>query len=195
MLCAESAPSAESSRICRHDLCELVSLHLPHEITAWHVSCPVCGAGPATFCILLDSDESPLVRGQYHRKRTRKARYGEEKFSTKSADAPWKLRAPAALDDSILKSVSPCTPRVFSQIIPIVEDDFGSLGPTCDSGIRRVQRHLKSLCDAGRVLKIDLGQRLFAYLAPESRLASDIDTIRDQLADVIDYSMRGESFA
>ena len=195
MSCVASAAVAETSRICRHELCELESIHLPHEVSAYHVRCTVCDASPATFCTLLDTDESPLVRGRYHRKRTRRARYGEDKFSTKSADVPWKLRAPAALDDSILKSVSPAVPRVFSQLVRDVEDDFGSLGPTCDSGIRRVQRHLKSLCDAGRVLKIDLGQRLFAYLTPDSRLASDIDTIRDQLADVIDYSMRGESFA
>jgi len=91
----------------------------------------------------------------------------------------WLRPAPKALDHSIAKAVSKTYPRHFNAILQVVESDYGS----CN--YQTVRRHLRRLIERGHVLRIDLGQQLYAYLRPGSPLVNDIALMREQLADVL----------
>lgn len=89
-----------------------------------------------------------------------------------------KVEEPAtedALYDSIAKATSRVHPKPLSVIMRDIEYDYGSC---CE---RTVQRRLKRMVSLGRVLQVDLGRRLFAYLHPESKLANDIELVREQV--------------
>lgn len=101
----------------------------------------------------------------------------------RSCRAPWLLPAPQALDDSIVRSVSDTQPKRFAALVDAVENDFGSLGMNRESGLRRLHRRIRALVDAGRILRIDLGNTLFAYLKPTSRIANDVSFIREAILD------------
>lgn len=111
----------------------------------------------------------------------------------RSKRKPWRLPAPLALDESIIRAVSDIQPRHFMAIVAEVENDFGSLGDKPKSGQRRVHRRLRALCEAGRVLRIDVGGMMYGYLKPTSRIARDIGYIREQLRDAIRYQ-GGETY-
>jgi hypothetical protein len=104
----------------------------------------------------------------------------------RSNKAPWNLPAPNALDDAIVRAVSDVRPRHFAALLQEVENDFGTLAENRKSGIRRMHRHLKQLVDAGRVLRIEIGETLFAYLKPTSRVAKDVLFLREQILESID---------
>lgn len=110
-----------------------------------------------------------------------------KEIAPRSCRAPWKLPAPIALDDAIVRAVSDIQPKNFAVLVDDVENDFGSLGDNRKSGMRRLHRRLRALCEAGRVLKIDVGGTLFAYLKPTSRVSRDVSFLRDQLRDIINY--------
>lgn len=114
----------------------------------------------------------------------------------RSCRAPWKLPAPNALDDSIVRAVSDVRPLNFAAIVNEVENDFGSLGDNRKSGLRRVHRRIRSLVAVGRILRIEIGQTLFAYLKPTSRIAKDVSFIREQILESIDScSTYNDSYA
>jgi hypothetical protein len=116
-----------------------------------------------------------------HRVRVKK---DKEPLSQKD---PWLLPAPTALGESIERAVTEYTPKNFAMLRDDVENDFGSLGPTPKSADRRLHRHLSTMVKLGRVLRVDVGGRLFAYLKPTSRIAMDIPRLRDSLKEMIAY--------
>jgi len=111
-------------------------------------------------------------------------RQGKEK-RPRSQQKPWLLTSPGALDDSIERAVCRLSVSSFNAIVNEVENDFGSLGPTEESGFRRVHRRLTALIRMGRVLRVDVGGRLFAYLRPQSRIADDLEFLRDRVKDLM----------
>ncbi len=179
------------SRICKHERCELDGVHLSHKITPLHVHCEICDIKAGELCIAsferVEDGVSikPRMCGPFHHGRIQTVRGLDEKPS-KSFRDPWVLPAPEALDESILRACSDCMPRVLTQLASIVENDYGSLGNE-ESGFRRLQRRLKKLCEAGALLQIDLGKRLFAYVSPRAR-SLDVDSIRDVIMDNSWYS-------
>jgi hypothetical protein len=142
---------------------------------------------------MLDFDPSLICRDELceiihvhaaHKVRTRKQK---QVWKSRSSRPPWALPAPVALDDAIIRAVSDVHPRHFAAVVTEVENDFGSLGKNRLSGMRRVHRHLVQLCEAGRVLRVDVGGMLYGYLKPTSRIARDIGYIREQLRDAIRF--------
>lgn len=107
----------------------------------------------------------------------------------RSVREPWLLTSVVALDESIERAVCKLNVGSFGTIVNEVENDFGSLGPTEESGIRRVHRRLAELVRAGRVLRIDVGGRLFAYLRPKSRIADDLDFLRESIKSLMDFDV------
>jgi hypothetical protein len=103
----------------------------------------------------------------------------------RSYRAPWLLPAPDALDDCIVRAVSDVRPKHFAALANDVENDFGSLGENNKSGLRRLHRRIRALVETGRILRIEIGDTLFAYLTPTSRIANDITYIRAAIAESI----------
>ncbi len=103
----------------------------------------------------------------------------------RSTREPWMLPAPEALDEAIVRAVSDIRPKPFTTIANDVVNDFGSLGENAKSGERKLHRRIKALVNQGRILRIDIGNTLFAYLRPSSRIADDLDYIREVIADCI----------
>jgi hypothetical protein len=101
----------------------------------------------------------------------------------RSTRAPWELPAPEALDESIVRNVSDVRPKIFSALVNDIENDFGSLGHNKRSGLRRVHRRIRALVEMGRILRVDIGDTLFAYLKPTSRVATDIEFVKEQILD------------
>ena len=97
------------------------------------------------------------------------------RFVSKSSTNPWMRPAPKALDHSIAKAVSQTYPRAAETIFREVEHDYGS----CCT--RTILRRLKILVARGHILKIDLGERLYAYVRPGSSLVNDLDLMREQI--------------
>lgn len=104
----------------------------------------------------------------------------------RSVKEPWNLPAPNALDDAIVRAVSDVRPRHFAALLQEVENDFGSLGENRKSGIRRMHRRLKQLVETGRILRVEIGETLFAYLKPTSRVARDVVFLREQILESFD---------
>jgi hypothetical protein len=100
--------------------------------------------------------------------------------SSMSQRPPWRRPAPKVLDNSIARAVSKTYPKPLDAILREVEDDYG-LDSTKSAFNRNVQRHLTKLVERGHILRIDLGQRLYAYLRPGSALVDDIGLIREQI--------------
>lgn len=103
----------------------------------------------------------------------------------RSSRKPWLLPAPEALDEAIVRAVSDVCPKPFVRLANDVVNDFGSLGENSKSGERRLHRRIKSLVDQGRILRIEIGNTLFAYLKPTSRIANDLDFLREAIAETI----------
>jgi len=112
----------------------------------------------------------------------------------RSDKPPWLLPAREALDESILKAVSDVRPKHFAQIVSDVENDYGTLAENRRSGMRRVHRHLRTLVNMGAVLRIEIGEMLFAYLKPTSRIASDVGFVREQILESISEGSGRKAF-
>jgi hypothetical protein len=168
---------------------------MTHKVTALHVRCTTCDAPAGELCdstfTALDDDtgefKRPRMCSVFHRARILTVRGLHEKES-KSLRDPWLVPSVEALDESIVRACSDCVPRVLVQLAPLVENDYGSLAPTEDSSFRRLQRRLKKLCEAGSLLQVDLGKRLYAYVSPRSRMARDVDAVRDCIMENFDRS-------
>lgn len=173
-----------SSRICRNDLCELEGIHLFHKITPFHVRCEACHVPAGELCMRTLANER--MCGPFHHRRILTVRAIDPK-PTKSCRDPWELPAPEALDESILRATSDRVPRLLVQLAPIVENDFGKIANTEQSTFRQLQRRAKRLCEAGKLLRVDLGKRLYAYLSPDAR-EKDVDAIREQVMENFDRS-------
>jgi hypothetical protein len=104
------------------------------------------------------------------------SKIAKERDPSKSRREPWRRSSPAALDHSIEQAISGAYPKAYEAVLRDVEYDYGS----CCS--RTVQRHLRRLVERGNILKIDLGRRLYAYVRPDSKLATyDVSFIREQV--------------
>lgn len=178
-----------SSRICRDDLCELEGLHLSHQLTPFHVACPVCLVLAGTLCTKIEACDPAKARmcGLYHHKRVLTVRERDGRVFKPLRD-PWTSHSSNALDDSILRATSDCVPRTLAQLVPLVEDEYGRIAETDISAFRRMQRHLRRLSDAGQVLQVDLGKRMFAYVAPSARVR-DADAIRERILSELEKSL------
>jgi len=100
----------------------------------------------------------------------------------RSKREPWKLmNSPEALDESIMRVINRLNVASFQAIFHEVENDFGSIGATPNTGDRTLHRHLVMLCRAGRLLRVDVGQRMYAYLKPSAKFAKDVEFVRDIL--------------
>lgn len=164
----------DPSSICRNEFCTIEELHSPHD---W---LRICGSCRFSW---VDDEHCPKC----NRKKSRRIRlHGRKECQPRSNRPPWVLPAPVALDEAILRSVSDVVPRNFSTIINLIENDFGSLGDNRMSGMRRVHRRIRILTNVGSILRIEVWQRMFAYLKPTSRIARDVEFIRDLMADVTD---------
>lgn len=115
----------------------------------------------------------------------------------RSSRKPWELPAPEALDEAIVRAVSDVRPKPFTMLANDVVNDFGSLGQNIKSGERRLHRRIRALVEQGRILRIDIGNTLFAYLKPTSRIATDLDFIREAISDCLTETSgrRTEAFA
>lgn len=139
---------------------------------------------------MLDFDSSSICRSEFCDREDVHAPHVvkcQRETMPRSCRAPWTLPAPVALDDAIVRAVSDIQPKNFATLVDDVENDFGSLGHNRQSGMRKLHRRLAQLCDAGRVLKVDVGGMLFAYLKPTSRISRDVEYIREQLREIIHY--------
>ena len=110
-----------------------------------------------------------------HRVRGRLAVSDSRTRSKRYAHQPWKAHSYEALRESVFSAVSSIEPRNFLTILREVENDYGS---TCG---RSVHRHLSSLRNDGRILRLDFRGRAHAYLRQGSRLAKDPDLVYEQI--------------
>jgi hypothetical protein len=87
----------------------------------------------------------------------------------------WRKHSVPAITNAVARAVSPVKPRNIVAITNIVHNDYG------DCNVRTIYRHLGKLVERGHVLRVDLGERLYAYLRPNTRYAHDIAYLREQL--------------
>ena len=88
---------------------------------------------------------------------------------------PWRQQCSSALRESVLSAVSVAEPRIFTTILQLVENDYGSvLG-------RSVHRHLKFWRECGEILRLDFPGRRYAYLRKGSRLVNDPGLVYEQI--------------
>lgn len=210
-----------SSRICRLDCCELESIHLAHKITPYHVRCRICDVPAGQLCnrefdrdtrdatieamararmaqgkprdeafasATRQYEKETLLCGIYHHGRILSVRDFDKKI-VKAEKDPWT----DALDESILRVASDHVPRILMQIVPLVENDYGTIAPTEDSAMRKLQRHIAKLCERGALLRVEVTKRLWAYILPNARIATDVDAMREVILDNYDtlWAIRG----
>lgn len=192
-----SAVSDSSSRICKDELCELEGVHLVHSITPFHVTCEVCTAPAGELCnadYRTDTGVKPRMCGPFHQARSLAIHGGDSAKPVKCFRDPWLQPSAEALDESILRATSDHKPHLLAQIAPIVENDYGKIAENEASVFRQLQRRIKRLCDAGVLLRVDLGKRLYAYISPNSRMLSDVDAIREQVMESFDREIERHSW-
>lgn len=86
----------------------------------------------------------------------------------------WQQDDPAALADSVLKSVGE-QPTMMQWIARDVRDDYGTVTD------RTIYRHVRRLVQEAQLIKLDLGLAFAAYIRPKSRLLSDPQALRDYM--------------
>lgn len=86
---------------------------------------------------------------------------------------------------SLANAVSCYAPKKFADLAKIVENDYGSIGPTKATADRVLHRYLARAVETGRILKLEVQDRLFAYLHPRSPLARRPDDVREILLDAL----------
>lgn len=84
---------------------------------------------------------------------------------------------------SLTNAVSRYEPKKFADLAKIVENDYGSVGPTKATADRVLHRYLARAVETGKILKLEVQDRLFAYLHPRSPLARRPDDVRELLLD------------
>ena len=87
------------------------------------------------------------------------------------------------LEISIENAMSAHEPKRFAAVLADVTDDYGSVGPNPESAARVLHRYLARLAERGRILRIDLGAQLYAYMKRGSRAANDLAYLRDTIMD------------
>lgn len=87
------------------------------------------------------------------------------------------------LEDCIERAVKTYEPKRFGDLIRDVEADYGAIGPTEETSDRVLHRYLARLVSRGRVIRVGLGNRLFAYLKCGSKLATEISHCREAVID------------
>jgi hypothetical protein len=110
------------------------------------------------------------------RRRGREALYGTR--SRKYGAEPWRAYNHEALRDSAFKATSLIEPRNFATVFSLVENDYGSC---CE---RSLHRHLGALRTEGKIVRMDFGGRIHAYLRAGSRLIHDRDLVLEQIIDL-----------
>lgn len=119
-----------SSRICRAELCELDGLHLTHDLTPFHVHCGLCGARAGVLCnASFERSCEHLMCGEYHHARILTVRAIDKKPCKRMRD-PWNIPSGEALDESILRAAADHQPKLVTQILDIVQNDYGKISAT-----------------------------------------------------------------
>lgn len=98
---------------------------------------------------------------------------------SKSTRLPWKRPAPEILDEVIVETTSLYRPKRFQELYHDVQADYGEIAASEPASLRQVHWHLERLIHAGRVWRADLGDRLYAYLRPGSKVMRDFSFLRD----------------
>lgn len=94
----------------------------------------------------------------------------------------------SALDDAIVSSVTRYEPKRFAEVLDDVENNYGTISPKRETSKRLLHRHLKALAERGRVLRIDVGESLCAYLKPDSPIAGDPRSILEYFRATMEMS-------
>lgn len=94
----------------------------------------------------------------------------------------------SALDDAIVSSVTRYEPKRFADVLDDVENNYGSISPKRETSKRLLHRHIKSLAERGRILRVDVGESLCAYLKPDSPIANDPRGILDYFRSTMELS-------
>jgi len=95
---------------------------------------------------------------------------------------PWKKSSSEILDELIEACLSDTIPKRSFEIYQDVLDEYGSLAEREDTAMRQLRYHLQSLARSGRIVQVDLGERLVVYLRRGSRLVDD----PQMLAELVD---------
>ncbi|MGH7684854.1 MAG: hypothetical protein ACREMT_10955 [Vulcanimicrobiaceae bacterium] len=177
-----------SSRICKAELCELEGLHLFHELTPFHIRCKLCSAPAGSLCDReFERERGHTICGSYHHARILALRDIDRKPCKRVRD-PWMIPSGEALDESILRCASDRMPRLVTQILDVVQNDYGTIADNEQSAFRQLRRRIKRLVAAGEIVRVDLGKQLYAYVVPDARLANDVDEIRSVIMENFERS-------
>lgn len=87
------------------------------------------------------------------------------------------------IEHSIEQVVSSYKPKAFSDVLHDVQEDYGTISVTSNSSVRILHRYLTRLAERGRILRVNLGDQLYAYLKRGSKLADDHVHCREVLRD------------
>ena len=82
-----------------------------------------------------------------------------------------------ALLEILATKVTRAVPKSSAMLYNDTINDYGSVNK------RTFYRYLEQLIERGLILRVDLGQRLYAYLHPSSTLADDTDLLLEQIRD------------
>ncbi len=97
-------------------------------------------------------------------------------------EADDRLRHP--LEHSIEQVVT-AHPKAFHDVLRAVQEDYGTISATTASSDRILHRYLARLAERGRILRVDLGDRLYAYLKRGAKAAADPLHCREVLRDAM----------
>ncbi len=103
----------------------------------------------------------------------------EPRDTSKSSRPPWKRPSPELLDESIVEATSLRVPKRYSELYQEIRETYGEVAANDAAALRQVHWHLERLVEAGRVLRVSIGDRFYAYLRAGSRIARDIPLIRE----------------
>lgn len=146
--------------ICQDEHCTIIEVHAIHAVPAVRphhrpkpMKCTLCPwKGPAS----LERNACPRC-----------------KSAITGTRAPWEYDDPMGLTGAVARATSKSYPMTFAMICRDVRDDYGE----CTE--RTIHRHLARLVDRGCILKVDIAQAFAVYLRPGSKLANDIETLRE----------------
>lgn len=93
----------------------------------------------------------------------------------------WQRNDPNGLTGAVARATSKSQPKVISEIIRDVRDDYGEVTE------RSVYRHVKKLVERGHLIKLDLGLTFAAYIRPKSRLLKNPEALKDFVLGEIEF--------
>ena len=127
----------------------------------------------------------PIVRVHRHKvpvwARRQAARRVQMTPAEKPPKRPWAKDDPEGLAESVIRATGEL-PTCASWIARDVRDDYGH----CSD--RTVYRYLRRFVEEAKIIKVDLGLHLAAYLRPKARLLADPGAIRDYMLSMVEIT-------